>query len=492
MTLFYYSRSLNLIITVFFAIMFSCSCSTKGSATELPLVPDASFDDSMSIAINRDEKFQSIDGFGFFGAQTVWWESKTSLLYSSEWASQVINDLGISIWRNEYYPPSTASQAQDADWEKQLPVVKGLAETAKHSNVPLKFIFTVWSPPADLKCALSEDNQPLSGNVHTPGTKKGGTLDPAKYTAFGNWLVDGIQLYKDAGVDVYAFSPQNEPLFKQDFNSCYYNPVKWYGEMLKNSMPVVKARFPDVRIFGSENMLEMEGGDDRQYFYGKNIVSDPSTLNNLDIWAVHGYQEGITPTAGSKLVSLWNNFNTEYVKETSKPVWMTETSGYTDEWITNSGKAGALDLACDIQSALINGKVSAWIWWQGSNEDIDDYSLMGGLKKGKKYYASKQFYRFIRPGSRMVKASPNTSGDVSVSAFENAQMGTFTIVLVNPSSKNLKVKLAGQNAPAEYDYYITDSSKNGNCLKSDKKIGLDAVTLPASSVVTLVNGNVYE
>lgn len=157
---------------------------------------DTAFDTTATIEIDRSQKFQLIDGFGFFGAQSTWW-SDPSELYSDAWADQVINDLGITIWRNEYYPPATPGQSQDADWNKQKPVVEGLAATARAAHVPLKFVFTVWSPPADLKCALDENNEPLSGTPNPNGTKKGGTLDPAKYTAFGNWLADGIQLYKN-------------------------------------------------------------------------------------------------------------------------------------------------------------------------------------------------------------------------------------------------------------------------------------------------------
>ena len=185
-------------------------------------------------------------------------------MYSDAWATQVLEDMGITIWRNEYYPPSTPEQSQDADWNKQKPVVEGLARIAKSKNIPLKFIFTVWSPPAHLKCAIDADNNPIPGTPNPGGTKKGGTLDPGKYEEFGNWLADGIQLYKDAGVDVYAISFQNEPLFRQEFNSSVYKPQNWYTAALKNVVPVVKARFPAVKFFGSENMLEMEGGKDRQ------------------------------------------------------------------------------------------------------------------------------------------------------------------------------------------------------------------------------------
>ncbi|HEX2534595.1 MAG TPA: hypothetical protein VHK69_12710, partial [Chitinophagaceae bacterium] len=231
-------------------LAFSCSKPKGGPAPTEPVTVPVVKDTTAVISVNRSLKQQIIDGFGFFGAQDVWWAGGN--LFSEAWAVQAIDDLGMTIWRNEYYPDDAG---QDADWAKQKPVVEGLAKAARERNVPLKFIFTVWSPPARFKCALDNDNNPVSGTPHPGGAKKGGTLDPAKYTEFGNWLADGIQLYKNSGVDVYAISPQNEPLFKQDFNSCYYKPQKWYGEMLKQALPVVRQRFPAIKFFGSENML---------------------------------------------------------------------------------------------------------------------------------------------------------------------------------------------------------------------------------------------
>ncbi|HEX8378444.1 MAG TPA: hypothetical protein VF602_11560 [Pedobacter sp.] len=499
-----------------FALFFSCKKKTTEEPKSQPK-PDTgglTADGTTSIEITRAEKFQSIDGFGFFGAQDVWWGSANDL-FSDAWATAALTDLGVTIWRNEYYPPVTASQAQDATWDKQKPVVEGLLRIANQNKVPLKFIFTVWSPPASMKVQIVPKGQPnegdpISGLPNTGGTKGAdnegittddhiaGTLDPAKYALFGNWLADGIQLYKNLGIDVYAISPQNEPLFRQPFNSSYYKPSR-YAEMLKNAMPVVKARFPNVKIFGSENMLDLEAGDAKPYFYGASLMPDVQALNNLDIWAFHGYQEGITPTATSKLKNLWSTVNTTYTQPTGKPVWMTETSGYTENWLeTSADKSGALDLALDIQSALIYGNASAWVWWQGSGyadsgvpmTQMGEYNLMSGTQKGKKYYASKHFYRFIRPGAKRVKLTFNETDKVLGSAFEHTSMGAFTIVLINTSDKNMKVNFLGANIPDEFDFYYSNAT--ANCVKQEAKVKKTEVVLPKNSIVTLVNGSVVE
>ena len=475
----------------FIILLAACSKKNVGSITTPPPVVQ---EISTTATIYRSQKYQTIDGFGFFGAKGVWWDNAASL-YSDAWATQVIQDLGITIWRTELYPPSTPAVPQDGDWNKEKPTIEGLANTAAANRVPLKFIFTVWSPPADLKCALDANNILISGTPNPGGTKNGGTLDPAKYTQYGNWLADGIQLFKNLGIDVYAFSPQNEPLFKQTFNSCYYNPNGGYNNMLKNVIPLVKAKFPNVKVFGSENMLEMEGGKDRQYFYNANLMKDNAALQNIDILAVHGYSDGISPTGSSSLAQLWNTTKMEHKIPSGKPYWMTETSGYGDNWLgTATQKSGALSLAMDIHAALYHGNASAWVWWQGSqNDGINEFSLMKSTEqKGKKYYVSKQFYRFIRPGAKMVKLTYDETTGLFASAYENTAMGSFTVVLINNSDKQVKLNLAGADVPASFDYYITTSAAADNCTKKSTAVIKNNVVLPPYSVVTLVNGNVFE
>jgi O-glycosyl hydrolase len=475
------------------AICIQPSCKKNSGGTTTPVTPAPTAELKTTVDITRAEKFQHIDGFGFFGAQDVWWGAANNM-YSDAWATAALTDLGITIWRDELHPPATPTVPQDADWNKRKPVVEGLVKLAAQHKVPLKFIFSVWSPPASMKVAIDANGEPISGTPNSGGTKgtgnAAGTLDPAKYIDFGNYLADGIQLYKDAGATIYAISPQNEPLFKQPFNSNYYKPAR-YSEMLQNAMPVVKARFPAVKIFGSENMLEIEAEKDRQWFYGADLMKRSEALSNLDIWAYHGYLEGISPTASSKLATLWNVIQTEYTQPSGKPVWMTETSGYGENWVKAGNKPGALDLAIDIQSALIYGNVSAWVWWQGSElAGIGEYNLMQGTTRGKKYYASKQFYRFIRPGARRVKLNFNASDGVIGSAFEHTALNNFVVVLINSSEKAVQANLTGANIPADFDYYLSTSADN--CKKRDTKVKKEEVILPARSIVTLVNGRFEE
>jgi O-glycosyl hydrolase len=443
---------------------------------------------NFDVTINKSVRHQTIDGFGFFGAQNTWWSGSSSL-WSDAWGDQVISDLGITIWRNEHYPPSDNLHQQDANWTKQRPVVQGLKRKADQHGVDLKFIFTVWSPPASMKVRVTDNTREI-GVPHPYGTKQGGALDPTKYGEFAAWMAQGIENYRAEGIEPYAVSPQNEPFFVQGFNSCWYKQ-EWYPEMLVGAMSILKSNYPNVKVFGSEGMLEMEAADHNwQWFYHKQILDSAAARANIDILAVHGYSDGVAPTSGSTLGHLWQSHKQRFADPMGKKQWMTETSGYLDSWLGSSDKPGAFALGLDIMSALNNGNVAGWVWWQGSENPgstggIGEFALMNGLVKGKKYYASKQFYRYIRPGAVRVGAS-SVNDNVFVSAYEHAGAGTHTIVVANTSTSAQTVTLGGAGLPASFTLYRSSSSEN--TVNAGEYATGSPLILPARSLTTLQAG----
>ncbi len=451
---------------------------------------DIDLGEPVTVSIDKATTYQTVDGFGFFGAHDVWWGSAGNM-WNDAWGEKVISDLGITIWRNEYFPPATPNASQDADWAKQKPVVEGLKAKADAHGVDLKFIFTVWSPPEDLKWQSSftwpgDENATRTDALQT--TKNGGTLNPNKYDEFGDWLKDGIALYKDAGVDLYALSLQNELMFTQTFNSCTYT-FEWYNDLLKAVVPQIKADYPEVKIFGSENMLDMEGADiNWPVFYHSNLKADPAASANVDILAVHGYNDGVAPTSGSGLAERWTNHKEQFSDPKDKTVWMTETSGYADDWLGNGTTPGALNLAQDIHAGLYYGNMSAWIWWQGSQLDgIGEFNLMNGTTGGKKYYASKHFYRYIRPGAVRIKAESSDSDKVFITAYRHDANDTYTLVIINSGTADKPISVTGDDLPASFAMYRTAEGADNCSFIADVNID-ETFVLPAQSIVTLQAG----
>ena len=413
---------------------------------------------AQTVTLDRSTTYQTIDGFGFFGGMDVWWSSGP--FHDAAWISTVIDDLGLTIHRNEYY---SEEPNQDADWAKQKGLIQALVAQAKASKEPLKLIWTVWTPPSSMKSNSS--------------LKNGGTLLSSSYSAFGSWLVKGIDNYADLGAELYALSPQNEPLFTEPYNSCVYT-AEQYRDMLKVVGPIVKAAYPAVKIFGPEHMLFGVGKD---YDWNnldptKKVLDDATAAQYLDIFACHGYgSDGATPTPGSTEAQYWAK--AEQRVGALKPIWMSETSGYpnTDD--------GALDYALSIHAALAYGHAAAWVHWQGS----DNFVGADGVKS-KKYFAAKQFYRFVRPGAKMVAAS-SSDADLFVTAFDHATYSVFAVVLINTASSAKSVSLAGAQLPAQLDRYRTSSGEG--CAKIDTVSSSSSVDLPAKSITTLVSGDVY-
>jgi MYXO-CTERM domain-containing protein len=444
-----------------------------------------------TLTIDRAQRAQTIDGFGFFGAHDVWWGAAKDMA-NAAWFDAVINDLGITIWRNEIHPPADSISAQDADWSKQKPVVQGITDMAKASGVALKVILSVWSPPSSMKC-VADSNGVRDGQPHPGGTKNGGGLCPSKRTEFANYLVAAIKLYADLGVDVYGLSFQNEPLFVEPYNSCVYTRQE-YVDTLAAIGPILHAAYPNLKLFGSENMLAIECGGSNgfdPYWYTANIMKAPTALSQLGMWAVHGYTDGVLATPTSQMSKYWASLYTG-TASARLPIWMTETSGYVDTLESDGKLPGALDLAQAIYAGLYHGHMSAWVWWQGSqlgSSAPNEQGLMSSTtKRGKKYHVSKNYYRYIRPGAQMVAASSDDP-EVLVAAFDNNASKAFTVIAINAGKASKTVTLAGGNLPAQLAAYRTSATEN--C--ADVGPATPAtITLPARSITTFVSGTVTE
>ena len=445
------------------------------------------------VTIDRTQRSQTIDGFGFFGAHDVWWGQPADLV-NAAWFDAVVDDLGITIWRNELPPPADAIAQQDADWTKMRPVVQAMSNKAKASGVPLKIILTVWSPPSSMKCVVGTSGV-QDGTPHPGGTKNGGGLCPSKRAAYADWLVAGLKQYADIGVEVYGLSFQNEPLFVEFYNSCVYNSQE-YADTLAAIGPVIHAAYPNVKLFGSENMLAIECGGKNgfdPYWYTAHVMSQPAAVSQMGIWAVHGYSDGVLATPTSQMSTYWASFYAG-TQSTHLPIWMTETSGYVDTIEAGPNAAGdnlpgALDLAQSIYAALYHGHASGWVWWQGSELGAgtpSEFDLMSSVtNRGKKYYVSKNYYRYIRPGAQMVQAASDDS-EVLVAAFDHVAANTLTVIAINGGSASKSVTLTGANLPATFQAYRTSTTEN---CASVGPMAPASITLPARSITSLVCGD---
>jgi O-glycosyl hydrolase/fibronectin type 3 domain-containing protein len=407
-----------------------------------------------TVTVNRANKAQVIDGFGAHGSMTPWWNAGP--FYDTAFLNRVIDDLGLTIIRNEYYPPEDGPIFDT----KQKTYLQALRDKANASGEPLKMIATFWTPPGSFK-----------SNGSTTG---GGTLLYDHRDDLGNYAVGAAQAYANAGLTMYGLSLQNEPNFVESYNSCVYTREE-YRDMIKVAGPIIHSSFPNLKLFGPEHML-WPYQYDNCCFYEELLIPDSAANAQMGFWACHGYgNDGITPDPGSGSATQWN-WAKSRLWNTGKPFWMTETSGYSDSW------ADSLALGQSIYAALNYGNVAGWVWWQLSEPGNTSYALMDTGNPTKRYYVSKQYYRYVRPGSQRVDAASDDTGLYSV-AFEHISKNTMTVVLTNPGATSKSVTLSGANQPATYTIYRTSATEN--CVNAGTVAGNGTFTVPASCIVTL-------
>ncbi len=441
-----------------------------------------------SVTIDYSKSFQTIAGFGAFGAQNVPWSDGP--FTSPAFVDMLVNDLGTSIVRDEV--PTNFEYVNDNNDPKvtdlsKYNITKDYPGTHRHlgtrlpffkemkaANPEVKFIASVWSPPAWMKnnnALTNGTNENSAPNYNPNPTTSSNQLKVEMYEEFAEMCVAYIRVLKrETGIDLYAFSIQNEPRFSQSYQSCIYN-----GAAMRDVMKVVGKRFKDEGIktllFLPEDIGWLGGVEGMI----KPTLDDPDARQYVGAVAVHGYDlDGIKPNSPS--ATTWNtmyNWGAPY----NLPLWMTETSGYKNDW------NGAMDLAKAIYTALRHGNVSAWVFWAMSEPTINEYNLVSSsLQKSKRYYTSKQFYKFVRPDAVRVEAA-STDENVVVVAFKHPVTNKTTIILLNVGSSDKLMRVKGAGLPTELEAYrssATEDCKAVGAFNSEKLL-----VLPANSVTTL-------
>jgi hypothetical protein len=111
------------------------------------------------------------------------------------------------------------------------------------------------------------------------------------------------------------------------------------------------------------------------------------------------------------------------------------------------------------------------------------FCLIANGTPNAKYYASRHFYRFIRPGARQVESS-SSSTTMQVAAFKHPVTNCLTVVLLNTAATPATVNLLGSGLPSEF----TMETSTASAKRVQSTVGASGISVPATSVVTLVSG----
>jgi len=353
-------------------------------------------------------------------------------------------------------------------------------------------LLTILSPDFDASGSWSKPakgiNNILSGNSFAPNP-----LD--RKDEYAEFLASYVKIMKSvSGVDLYAIGINNEPAFSQSYQSCIWSPK----QMAKGIYTIGK-RFKNdglaTKLVWSEDI-----GDILRYEQYKNEVIEVDSIRPYgSITAVHAYNANGTK-AESSSANMWKSMYNLSNKKGNRPFWMTETSGYGIGW-WNGGRR----LNNAMYVALKFGKISAWVWWSLSESKgyKQEYALIERTGNdnyilGKRYYISKQYYRYIRPGAIGVGCDPITSvggidlnSDILALAFQHNAKQTLTLVITNSNAASIAINLEYVNnsiPPSHYEVYQTDSTHNCEFIGTVSGM-LSNYTIAGGAIVTLYGKN---
>ncbi len=408
----------------------------------------------VTVQVDATKTHQTIEGFGTMWTFWAWLPQDDDPAFFD----RVVNDLGVSLIRVEI-PASLEAVNDDADphhynWPAfnlgpDMDRLMRFCQEFKKRGVT-RFLGDTFSPPGFMKTNRSDI---WGGNIRADMWDE--------YSEFMTAFI--ILAQKDYGINITDITIQNELLFIEWYASCVYHPEA-AREAVRSLMQRFKVEGIHCNILMPEDMMQF----DRMMAYIAPTMADPETKDFQGAFCTHrlgGYDE----------VHRWSEATQKYGRES----WMTETSGHPQTWV------GAMRMASDIYDYIVGGNFSVWVYLRltSSSASTSDGLMVRG-EPAPKYYAAKQWYRYVRPGAVRVDAT-SSDPNVLAAAFTQDVDGTMTVVLINKGdAANVRITAGGAGLPQQYEVYR--SSENEGCVDAGSVGAGDlTVAMPAQSIVTL-------
>ncbi len=423
--------------------------------------------------IDYNNNHQEID---FLGASQATWSSELfnqpepiytqvlDLLFTEQGINASVLRCDIAP---EYFPESGVY-----DFNAHFEQTEIMAQAKARGDV--KFIATVWSPPAWMKT-----NNNL---VH-------GHLDPVYYAEYAECLVRYVLWFEeqfDLAIDAISIANEPESTAAVGWISCAWSADELHDFHLNYLKPQWEAYelTGKVKIIVGEPFGWTEEGQ-------RKTLNDSALTDYIDVVAAHNYP--IPLTGGGKFPQLPLPIATEL----GKKMWMTEVStvGGNDTSMTSG-----LFYAKEMHTFFTTVNASAYLYWLGACPSRDDEGLLYVVKQEdgttvcettKRFYCFGNYSKFVRPDDVRVSALPASSEDIYISAFKNKSGSSLAVVVVNDSELETTIELDVNNSVvSSLTPYLTDESYD---LEAQPMVNIDEIsgtftlTLPPRSVSTYVS-----
>lgn len=406
---------------------------TTGSQSQLlqqqgnvTFAPDAGTA-STTITVNDATTYQSMDGFGFTLTQG---SAKLISNLSATAQNSLLNELfsptggiGLSVVRigvgatdlSDYsytYRDGASFSLAGPDLTYTIPILKKILAI----NPAIKVLATPWSAPVWMK---------------TNGSFVGGTLKAENYESYGQYWLDYMNAMRAQGIEIWAVTPQNEPLNPYNEPSMTLSKENELGLINDYMGPKLRGAGFNCKIICYDHNC-----DNTEF-----PIYVANNSSYVDGSAFHLYAGNI-----SAMTTVKN--------ATNKNVYFTEQ--YTSTTGSFSG-----DLSWHIQNVVI-GSVNNWsktvLEWNLASDSQGGPHTPGGstvsrgaitidgsvITRRVGYYIIAHVSKFVQPGA--LRIASNSSGSIQTTAFKNSD-GSKVLLAFNNSgaSVSFKVKWGSQS-----------------------------------------------
>jgi glucosylceramidase len=450
---------------------------TSESGNQLTKMTEFPTQDNIAeITILPDEKFQTITGIG--GSFT---EASASLLnrlspenrdkileaYFGETGARYsltrthMNSSDFSLGNYSYAPVEGDVELEhfsiEEDMDDIIPMIKDALAISKEG---FKIISSPWTAPPWMK-----DNKDW----------RGGKLLPQYYDTWALFFSKYLEAYRAQGIDIWAFTPENEPLGNNsNWESMHFNPLEM-NEFVKNHLgPKLRADGHDVKILGYD-----QNRDGELYKWVDAMYDDEEAAQYFDGTAVHWYastydyfpdalQYAYQKAPGKHLIQSEACVDSEVPRwQDDAWYWSKEATDWGWDWAPEERKhfhpkyVPVFRYARDIIGCL-NNWVDGWVDWnmildrQGGPNWAKNWCVAPVIVDPDAdevyftplYYTLAHFSRFIRPGAVRI-GFKNSHEDLMVTAVQNPDE-SFSIVIFNPNEEARGINLTLQDKTIDF------------------------------------------
>ena len=439
------------------------------------------------VDINPEQRYQIIQGFGLNYTGPYYRDDQRRMF------DMLVNDLGVRMFRvvayfvySDWETVNDNDDPQSANWDYyderySNPVFEASWKGMRELNARgIRPVLALMGPVPSWM--VEENSAPPRHRVCSPESRMG-RLKPAMYDEFAEMVVTmAVYARRKAGIEFDYFSPLNE-------TDCYpgegprVDPEEMPKVLTAVARRLQKEGLGDVKLTVADHAII---GND----YINPILKDSALMKQVGAFALHSYSDdSVGPHAASVRKSAYAHV----------PVWLTEYGDLGDLDRTAANEWKAFALAANRRALIALNQGASALFYFNAFDDYEEcmrrhtyyglFSSAGHLyTPRKRYYAVRQLFHFVAPGSQRIAASTEAKG-LTVSAFRDGAAGTITVVGVKEGAPNhLRISVPS-SSPAISKWELYATTRELDCRKMDTLAARNGVVefdLDDEAVFTLV------